>query len=620
MALYFGNQKCKKLYIGNQKVKRAYLGNQRVYSAGNIVTYKVDSNVTYTEEVDSDATCLSPTTFTPAKSGWSFVGWREDSAANGTIIGSKVMGDDPITLYAVFRQTVKLTIYNNSTAATSQSGYRYYNNANVANPTFTVAAASRVGWSFNGWASSNGATAGITYASISNRAFSASATVYARYSQTVTLTTYNGSASASAYTGTRYFNSGNYSNPRFTVAAAALSGWSFNGWCTSGGATAGVSRADINNLELSASTTLYGRYSQTIYLYYNGNGAASGSVGTQSGTRYFNSGNYSNPAFTLQGNGFGRENYLFSCWTVNGGNYNAGQSVTLSASTTAYAAWTKMVWSYANQTPGIYSVQVPYSARYALKAYGAQGGNAGGYGVTLPNGQSVAPGGLGGYTYGTIYLNAGTTIYLCVGGCPGLAATNGGYNGGGNAQVTNSSGNASAGGGATHIATANGLLKDLSGNRGSVLAVGGGGGGAVFTVASDWADYMPGGSGGGTNGGNSGSASGGVGWNNDENGDWVNQHGAPLPENGSGRGGTQTAGGIGEQFSIDTGTFGQGGAGTNYAYRCGGGGGGWFGGSSGYNGGAGAGGSGYVNPSLVGNGSSQNGVRSGNGYAEISIL
>lgn len=125
-----------------EKVKKVYLNNEVVYSAGSTVTYVVDTDVTYTEEVDCDDSCLTPTTFTPMKSGWTFVGWREDTTASGSVLSDKMMGDDPITLYAVFKQDITLTYDGNSAdsgSITAQTGIRYYNNGSVNNPTFVLA-------------------------------------------------------------------------------------------------------------------------------------------------------------------------------------------------------------------------------------------------------------------------------------------------------------------------------------------------------------------------------------------------------------------------------------------------------------------------------------------------
>lgn len=265
---------------GDIKVNRAYAGDVKIYSSGNVVTYYVDAGVYYQEEVEEGVSCLSPKTFVPKKSGWTFVGWRTDSTANGTVLTSKVMGDAPITLYAVFRKSVTVTYYNGSTTASSTSGYRYYNNGNFVNPTFTLTPASLPGWTFRGWATSSAATAGIAYSSISNTAFAASATVYAAYSQTITLS-------------------------------------------------------------------------------YNGNGNTGGSTASQTGARYYNTGNYSNPSFTLATNGFSKTNYAFQKWaqeSASGTQYSAGASVTLSANTIFYAVWKvaeKTIWNGTSLASGI---------------------------------------------------------------------------------------------------------------------------------------------------------------------------------------------------------------------------------------------------------------------------
>lgn len=235
-----------------------------VYTAGKMVTYVVDTSTSYQEKVKKGASCLSPTTFTPTKSGWTFLGWRTDKTASSDVLTSKVMEKSAITLYAVFKATV--TCY-----------------------------------------------------------------------------TYNGSSNRSSSTGTRYYNNGNYNNPTFKLTQNGISGWSSNGWCTSNGATAGIAVANGGSVTLSGDATYYGRYSQTIYLYYNGNGNTGGSTGTQSGTRYFNSGNYSNPTFTIAWNGFSRTYYNFSQWALNGTGgtrYNANSTITLSSSATMYAIWT----------------------------------------------------------------------------------------------------------------------------------------------------------------------------------------------------------------------------------------------------------------------------------------
>lgn len=179
MGLNIGAVKAK-LRLGDAKVQRAYLGDVLVYSTGNTVTYHVDTGATYQEEMEEGESCLSPKTFTPAKAGWTFAGWRQDTAASGSVLSSLAMGNTPITLYAVFYQIITLSYDGNgasggSTAA--QSSTRYWNSGNVANPTFILSANgfSRSGYNFTAWALNGGtqfgAGAAVTLA--------ASATMYA---------------------------------------------------------------------------------------------------------------------------------------------------------------------------------------------------------------------------------------------------------------------------------------------------------------------------------------------------------------------------------------------------------------------------------------------------------
>ena len=229
-----------------------------------IVTYYIDTNSTQTQAFAPGESVLNGLNFTPSKSGYTFVGWREDTTASSSVLSSKTMGTSNMTLYAVFSQNITVTKYNGSSSATTETKAKYYNNGNVANPSFTL--------------SQNG-----------------------------------------------------------------LSGWTAAGWTTSTSATGSTAVNNGGSVTLSSNATYYGKYTQTITLSYNGNGATGGSTASQSGTGYYNSaGNFSNPGFSLRGNGFSRTSYSFINWAMgsaSGTKYNAGASVTLSASTTFYATW-----------------------------------------------------------------------------------------------------------------------------------------------------------------------------------------------------------------------------------------------------------------------------------------
>ena len=190
----------------------------------------------------------------------------------------------------------------------------------------------------------------------------------------------------------------------------------------------------------------------------------------------------------------------------------------------------------------VQQVIIPYDHEYFLQVWGAQGGNGGGR---------------GGYSYGKIYLEKGTVLYVYTGG----SGANGGFNGGGTSRV-------GYGGGASDIRIGTDSLYSR------VIVAGGGGGHGSDGCAS-------GAVGGGLNGGGSG-ASGSCG----------TQAG----------GGTQTEGGTYGKYSSAIGTIGKFGIGANAPtsggnYYGGGGGGGWYGGGSGATSGwsnGGGGGSGFI--------------------------
>lgn len=192
---------------------------------------------------------------------------------------------------------------------------------------------------------------------------------------------------------------------------------------------------------------------------------------------------------------------------------------------------------------------VPKSGLYKLEVWGAEGGG------------SVYRG-KGGYSTGKIQLSESTKLYICVGGQGKIgqsSITPGGFNGGGNALNVTDNNNGS-GGGASDIR----ILKNSLNNR---VIVAGGGGGSVAASGSASINNKY---------GHGGGLSGLEGSSNYNDG-YISS------------GGTSIAGGIAWPEG-SSGTFGQGGNGSN-DYRTGGGG-GWYGGASSYI--IGGGGSGFV--------------------------
>ena len=120
-------------------------------------------------------------------------------------------------------------------------------------------------------------------------------------------------------------------------------------------------------------------------------------------------------------------------------------------------------WNF-DYTGDVQEFVAPYSGKYKLEVWGAQGGD------------SAVSGGLGGYGYVEIALLKDEHIYITIGE-KGQANGDGGYNGGGAATLGGS------GGGATSITKTNrGELKNYINNKEEVLVVAGGGGGSYESV------------------------------------------------------------------------------------------------------------------------------------------
>lgn len=199
-------------------------------------------------------------------------------------------------------------------------------------------------------------------------------------------------------------------------------------------------------------------------------------------------------------------------------------------------------------TGSVNKVTLP-AGTYQLETWGAQGGSNNG-----------ASGGKGGYSAGILQLDTPTTINIYVGGTGSVNA--GGYNGGGTGGTGYGTTHYGAGGGgATHMATATGLLSSLSSNKDSVLIVAPGGGGAGGSSQGGSTSY-----GSGVLGGAGGAAG---------------MSGNKGNSNGYGYGGnaaTTTAGGAGGGYQSYSSSSTDG---TYYGAGGGGAGGGWYGGGGG---------------------------------------
>ena len=117
-----------------------------------------------------------------SKSGWSFVGWRKDKTASGSVESSITAGTVDINLYAVYKATITLSYNGNgatSGSTAAQTGYRYYNNTNIVNPSFTLRSNgfTRTNYKFVNWRM--GSASGTAYNAGASVTLSSNSTMYA---------------------------------------------------------------------------------------------------------------------------------------------------------------------------------------------------------------------------------------------------------------------------------------------------------------------------------------------------------------------------------------------------------------------------------------------------------
>ena len=94
-----------------QKIIRIYMGENKVYSTGVVVNYHIDSDYVLTQNVadGEDAVALAPTA---TKKDYSFVGWRQDTEANSTVLEKQVVAsDEAFSLYAVFKKSTEVSFF-----------------------------------------------------------------------------------------------------------------------------------------------------------------------------------------------------------------------------------------------------------------------------------------------------------------------------------------------------------------------------------------------------------------------------------------------------------------------------------------------------------------------------
>lgn len=395
---------------------------REVPMAKTLVTYNVDVGESYQEKVSYKKTVLSPTTFTPTKSGYSFLGWKLTGIASSDVLVECIAQGKTMTLYAVFQKNITVTKYNASNTPSYDPKKQYYNNSDILNPTFTLNETAIGGWSNAGWTTNAGGYS-KTVDDGGQVTLSADTTYYSLYNQTITVTYYNNSNSASTKTGTRVANIHNtttYSDPTFNLTVASVSGWSIRGWSTSSSSNASITYNSGANFTRNNNVTLYASWNKTITVtYYNNSNSASSTSGTA--YRSYN-GTESNPTFNLTVAGV-------SGWSVRGWStssrssaaitYASGTNFTRSRNITLYASWNKTVTvTYYNNSASASSTSgtayrsyngTESGASFTLTQSGKSGWSARGWTTSSSGGSSAIT-----YNNGATFTRTSNiTLYGC---------------------------------------------------------------------------------------------------------------------------------------------------------------------------------------------------------------
>jgi len=533
---------------------------------------------------------------TPARYGYTFGGWWTAATGGDTVTIDKVYSANT-TIYARWTPntyTVKFN-FNGATGGTAvpDSVKTFGQAITLPNQGGWV----KSGYVFRGW-NTNAAGTGTNYAAGASYTRFGDATLYAKWVLSCTVTfSENGADAGTAPTAITGDSGVAITLP--LQGGLGRTDYFFGGWNTEDDGAGTNYGPGASYTPSSGSVILYAKWSQQYTVTFDLNGGS----GTPIAPISVDPGD---PITIPPGTGLTPPNgKTFGGWNTNtsgiGTNYNAGDSYTPTGNiTTLYAKWTAFTSVNYSYTGSAQQVTLQ-PGTYLLEVWGANGGDGTFYSGSsqLCNGVALTSvdGGKGGYSYGVITVTTPTTFNVVVGGkgATGSYSISGGYNGGGNGTSTQYT--SGSGGGATHIATATGLLSTLSGNKAALIMVAGGGGGGGNTSI--------GGHGGGTTGVQPATST---------------QFSCRI----AGGGGTQSA--VGASYSGGSGGgFGQGSQSSQN--NAGGGGGGLYGGGCGENSTGGGGGSGYLASALTNSGTrsandsgfTANPDASGNGYVRITL-
>jgi len=283
--------------------------------ASATVTFNADGGTgTMTSQAANGKTPLKTNEFT--KEGFAFDGWATTSNGDKAYSNGGVytFGAN-VTLYARWVPTFTVTFNANGGTGTMAK-----QTANVATA-LTANAFTRSGYVFDGWATS---PTGIrAYAAGASYPFTSTATLYARWVPTFTVT-----FNANNGTGTMANQTSNVATA-LTANAFTRSGYVFDGWATS--PTGIRAYAAGASYPFTSTATLYARWVPTFTVAFNAN-SGTGTMANQT----------AGGSTALTANAFTRKAYAFGGWATSATGKSAyadGGNYPFTANATLYAGW-----------------------------------------------------------------------------------------------------------------------------------------------------------------------------------------------------------------------------------------------------------------------------------------
>ena len=312
---------------------------------------------------------LSDATPSPARDGYTYLGWNDDDDATTGMTSGNVTIDQDTTYYAIWAaHTFYIAFDENGVGQSSNMPSPITVSYDVASPALDAPTTTTVnGWVFQGWAVAGALTtvvyaAGDTIPAADIVSYynacggeGETYTLYAVWQKTITVTFIdylNGVAQ------TRTVSKVVYNGADASVAANeiptqnATTGWTEAGWTML--QTAGATGSAVGALTLSADRTYYGVYTKDVALSYDANAGGDTSVSGMPSTSatqtvYANSflglapANTQNPTFTVDSAEPTRTGYSFLGWnessTETTASLEGGDPITLSDNKTIYAIW-----------------------------------------------------------------------------------------------------------------------------------------------------------------------------------------------------------------------------------------------------------------------------------------